>query len=69
MEQIVTTVEPLEGSVRYTPPEVVNDLKEVTIKSDVWQLGCVILEMITGREPFSEFTEFNLDAVLRKLKG
>ncbi|CAN0890997.1 Mitogen-activated protein kinase kinase kinase 20 [Linum grandiflorum] len=44
------------GTLRYMPPEVVA-LGVVSEAMDVWGLGCTVLEMLTGKAPWSEFKE------------
>ncbi|KAI7827364.1 kinase-like domain-containing protein [Kickxella alabastrina] len=46
----------LQGSVFWMAPEVVKDTK-YTIKGDVWSLGCLVIEMITGAHPFPELDQ------------
>ncbi|KAJ1825376.1 ATP binding, partial [Coemansia sp. RSA 2599] len=46
----------LQGSVFWMAPEVVKDTK-YTIKGDVWSLGCLVIEMITGTHPFPDLDQ------------
>ncbi|CAI0400536.1 unnamed protein product [Linum tenue] len=41
------------GTTRYKSPEMVAS-GELTPAVDVWALGCTVLEMLTGRRPWSE---------------
>lgn len=43
----------LKGSMSYMAPEC---LKETTLsrKADIWALGCTLLEMVTGKQPWAE---------------
>lgn len=34
-------------------PEVI-ELKGASIKSDIWSLGCTIIELCTGKPPYSD---------------
>ena len=36
----------LKGTSRYLAPEQLNN--QVTLKCDIWQFGCVLLELCTG---------------------
>ncbi|KAJ2222716.1 ATP binding, partial [Coemansia sp. RSA 518] len=40
----------LQGSVFWMAPEVVKDT-HYTVKGDVWSLGCLVIEMLTGNHP------------------
>ncbi|KAJ3227109.1 hypothetical protein HK099_003328 [Clydaea vesicula] len=42
------------GTFRYMAPEVVCN-RGYSAKVDIWSFGCVMLEMITGQKPWSEF--------------
>ncbi|KAJ1722138.1 ATP binding [Coemansia erecta] len=46
----------LQGSVFWMAPEVVKDTK-YTVKGDVWSLGCLVIEMITGTHPFPDLDQ------------
>ncbi|KAJ1905735.1 ATP binding, partial [Tieghemiomyces parasiticus] len=46
----------LKGSVFWMAPEVVKKT-HYTRKADVWSLGCLVIEMLTGEHPFPNFTE------------
>jgi len=41
------------GTVSYRAPELVNKL-EVVMKSDIWALGCIIHELISGKRAFAD---------------
>jgi serine/threonine protein kinase len=37
-------------------PELLRDARVLTAASDVWSLGCILLEMVTGAMPFAGLT-------------
>ena len=39
-----------QGTVRYMSPELLNG--KITFKADIWAIGCILLQFITGRQPF-----------------
>ena len=36
-----------EGTVRYMSPELHNG--KITCKADVWAIGCIVLQFVTGK--------------------
>ncbi|KAK6461760.1 kinase-like domain-containing protein [Scheffersomyces coipomensis] len=46
----------LQGSVYWMAPEVVKQTA-YTKKADIWSVGCLIIEMFTGKHPFPEFSQ------------
>lgn len=46
----------LQGSVFWMAPEVVKQTT-YTKKADIWSVGCLIVEMFTGRHPFPELSQ------------
>ncbi|PVV03848.1 hypothetical protein BB560_001659 [Smittium megazygosporum] len=47
----------LQGSVYWMAPEVVKDAN-YTVKCDIWSLGCLVIEMLTGSHPFPDNDQF-----------
>lgn len=39
------------GTAQFMSPEVLTKEKEVTVKADIWSVGCCVIEMIRGRPP------------------
>lgn len=46
----------LQGSVYWMAPEVVRQTA-YTSKADIWSVGCLIIEMLTGTHPFPELAQ------------
>lgn len=46
----------LQGSVFWMAPEVVKQTA-YTKKADIWSVGCLIVEMFTGKHPFPKFSQ------------
>lgn len=46
----------LQGSVFWMAPEVVKQTCH-TAKADIWSVGCLIVEMLTGEHPWSQLTQ------------
>lgn len=46
----------LQGLVYWMAPEVVKQTA-YTKKADIWSVGCLIVEMFTGKHPFPEFSQ------------
>lgn len=45
----------MQGTAYWMAPEVARSTKSTT-KADIWSLGCLIIEMVSGEHPFSKFT-------------
>mmetsp|Transcript_161738 Transcript_161738/g.298417 ORF Transcript_161738/g.298417 Transcript_161738/m.298417 type:complete len:487 (+) Transcript_161738:267-1727(+) len=56
LEQSHVTVQKLEGSPRYMAPEQFQTKARITEKCDVWQFGCIMLELFCLVVPFSQCT-------------
>ncbi|EIW68706.1 hypothetical protein TREMEDRAFT_32039, partial [Tremella mesenterica DSM 1558] len=52
----------LQGSVFWMAPEVVKQTKHTT-KADIWSVGCLVVEMLTGTHPWAELTQ--MQAIFR----
>ncbi|ODV84252.1 hypothetical protein CANARDRAFT_201408 [[Candida] arabinofermentans NRRL YB-2248] len=52
----------LQGSVYWMAPEVVKQIA-YTDKADIWSVGCLIVEMFTGKHPYPGFSQ--MQAIFR----
>jgi serine/threonine protein kinase len=48
------------GSLDYISPEQVKGLSEVDARTDIYALGIVLYEAVTGRKPFEEKSQFEV---------
>ncbi|KAF8320024.1 kinase [Clavulina sp. PMI_390] len=46
----------LQGSVFWMAPEVVKQSAH-TVKADIWSLGCLVVEMLTGEHPWANLSQ------------
>ena len=60
-------IETLCGSPMYMAPEIMK-YKEYTNKSDLWSVGVIMYEMLTGRTPYKSKTFYNLMKDIEKKK-
>lgn len=56
LEKTHMTVRSLQGSPRYMAPEQFEPLARITEKVDIWQMGCVMLELFCLAIPFTHCT-------------
>lgn len=49
----------LQGSVYWMAPEVVKQTAYTT-KLDIWSVGCLVIEMLTGKHPFPDLSQMQL---------
>ena len=46
----------LQGSVYWMAPEVVKQTS-YTRKADIWSVGCLVVEMLTGEHPWAQLNQ------------
>lgn len=50
LQQTIMTKNAGNGTMKYMAPEQFDDV--MSSKLDIWQFGCLLLEMVTGKEPY-----------------
>ena len=66
MTGIRTNRPSLQGSVFWMAPEIVKQTS-YTSKADIWSVGCLVVEMLTGTHPWAELTQ--MQAIFRVSSG
>ena len=66
LAQVNTAPGVVMGTVQYMSPEQTRG-KAIDLRSDIWSLGCVIYEMLSGRAPFAG--ESTADLIAEIVKG
>ncbi|XP_006341415.1 mitogen-activated protein kinase kinase kinase NPK1-like [Solanum tuberosum] len=56
------------GTPMYLSPEAVADNVQ-ECPADIWALGCIVLEMLTGKPPWDRDDDMDAEDVLRKIGG
>jgi eukaryotic-like serine/threonine-protein kinase len=51
-EASLTATELVMGSPQYMSPEQIRSLKHVDARTDIWALGVILYQLLTGRRPF-----------------
>lgn len=69
MQQSQTHTNAIAGTAYFIAPEVVLG-DGTSFKSDVWSVGCCVIEMLTGRPPLSNITNhFSIMMAIAESKG
>lgn len=50
----------LPGSVYWIAPEISKQTRFDSCTSDLWSLGCLVVEMLTGERPWAGFTQMQV---------
>lgn len=58
----------LQGSVFWMAPEVVQQ-KAYTFKADIWSVGCLVVEMLTGEHPWPTLSQMQAIFKVRRSAG
>ncbi|MDQ2646752.1 MAG: protein kinase, partial [Myxococcota bacterium] len=61
---IVTATNAVIGSPRYMSPEQIRSAKTVDARADIWSLGIVLHELVTGQHPFPAETPWDTMAMI-----
>ncbi len=67
-EASVTRTDTMLGSPAYMSPEQLRDAKRVDARSDIWALGVVAYELLTGHRPFRADNAVALFAAIQESK-
>ena len=51
-EDTITTSKTVVGALPYMAPENIKDPRNVTLKADIWSLGAMMYELLSGEKPF-----------------
>ena len=56
----ITTATNMVSIFRFMAPEMFDKQKKTTIASDIWSVGCVLIQMLTQNPPWGKITEQEL---------
>lgn len=58
------------GTQDYVSPEVLSGERQATKACDLWAVGCIIFQMLSGRSPFRAMTEYlTFEMIMGHCKG
>ena len=66
----VTTATDMVGTFKFMAPEIFDKKIKTTPASDIWSVGCVLIQMLTQNPPWGKITEMELvmEIAVRKTK-
>lgn len=69
LEHSLTTAGSAMGSVDYIAPEQWEDAVSVTVKADIYSLGCTLFYLLTGKTPFRRENMTGNQKMIAHIKG
>jgi serine/threonine-protein kinase len=63
-DKSLTKTDTMMGSPLFMSPEQVKNAKQVDVRTDVWALGVILYQLLTGRSPFEADTVLSLCAAI-----
>ncbi len=66
-EQKLTQVNKIVGTIEFMAPELIQG-KDASTASDIYSMGATLYEMVTGKVPFREDSDYNLMQAIMKSK-
>lgn len=69
LDHSLTTAGSTMGSVDYIAPEQWEDAASVTVKADIYSLGCTFFHLVTGKAPFRQENLTGNQKMIAHIKG